>query len=188
MTTVSTKFRRVLAPALTLGCVLFCSAARADVSETLVAAPGTNLSDISVGETIVFDTIMSSTDAGEHLTALPDPHIFWSSFDMELESGVIAPTWSDDLTTNPIVAIWTFLAVAPSTQEVFNGWSDCNTAVSSSGCAVTNLGFSRPADSNHITFEIHAPESNAMAPLLLGITLLISMGTMRRKFGRSGGQ
>ena len=144
--------------------------ARADVIITAAPAPGTDLSRVVVGETLTIDAIGSSADVGEHLTVDPDIHVFWSpSDDMQLVSFVEAPTVFDDLTTDPVLAVATFLAVAPSTQSVFFGWPDCTgLPADTSGCAITNLGASRPLDSNHLDFTI-VPEPSTWAMMLLGL-------------------
>jgi hypothetical protein len=69
----------------------FAISAKPDVIITAAPTPGTDLSEVFVGDTIAIDAIGSSSDVGEHLAALPDIHIFWSSFAMQLESFVAAP-------------------------------------------------------------------------------------------------
>ena len=156
--------------------------AQADTIITLQAATGTDLSNVHVGDTISFDVIGSSTDAGEHLTVFPDVHIFWSSFDMQLTSFFDLGSALNPLTTDPILAVATFLAVNPSTQEVFIGWPDCvGLPGNTSGCAVTNLGATRPADSNHIDFTIQAPEPSSLLLLSIGLVALALWGAFGPK-------
>lgn len=185
-----TKVFRSLAlvpPCLAALCFIgLASPVRADVIESIAAAPGTNLSDIHVGDQLTLRTTLSSTDPGEHFQACCDVHIFWSSFDMELVSAVFAsPVFGVDISTNPVLVDWNFLAVAPSQQEAFNGWSDCfGLPTNNSGCAVTNLGSFRPADSNHLIFTIwEAPEPPSA--LLLPIGLLAVLALRKRSLRTS---
>ena len=149
---------------------------------TAAPAPGTDLSDIHVGDTITIDAFASSGDPGEHFLSFGGSngmHLFWSSFDMQLVSFNFTKAAFNDLTTDPLVDVATFLAVNPSTQSVFFGWPVCTGLPSSTvGCAVTNLGASRPADSNHVDFTILAavPEPGSLA--LLGAALL-ALGLMQ---------
>lgn len=167
--------------------------ARADMIEELVAAPGTDLSNIHFGDTIVFDSIGSSTDAGEHLTAYPDIHIFWATGNLQFVGGAFAPTVFNDLTSSPVLATWTFLvtttinpgdfpAPSPGTQEVYTGFPDCTDPVNNpGGCAQTNLdGAFRPADSNHLDFTIQTTEPSSLALLTAGL-LSLGIVAFRRK-------
>jgi PEP-CTERM motif-containing protein len=164
------------------------SVLRADMIESLAPAPGTDLSNIHVGDTVVFDSIGSSTDAGERLTAAPDIHIFWATGNLQFITGAFAPTLFNDLTTNPVLVTWTFLVTAainpgdftaaPGMQEVFTGFPDCTDPVNNpGGCAQTNLaGAFRPADSNHISFALQTPEPDSLLLLgtgLIGLALLV---------------
>jgi hypothetical protein len=150
---------------------LTCLPVHADVIETLAAAPGTDLSNIHVGDQIILQTTLSSTDAGEHFLSCCDIHIFWSTFDMQYISASFASYAFGDLSTSPVLIDWTFLTVAPSHQEVLNGWSDCVGLPSdNTGCAVTNVGSYRPADSNHLVFDI-LPAPEPASALLLAIGL-----------------
>jgi PEP-CTERM motif-containing protein len=145
--------------------------ARADTIITLQAAPGTDLSNIHVGDTIVLDTIASSTDVGEHLISFPDVHILGFG-DVSNITGSFASTVFDDLTTDPVIVVWSMLAAGPGPVEVFNGWPDCvGLPGDTSGCAVTNLGATRPADSNRLDFTITTPVPEPGTLGLVGLGL-----------------
>ena len=110
--------------------------ARADMIVTLAAAPGTDLSNIHVGDTLVFNSIGSSADVGERLIVNPPIHIFSTDGPIDFVKGVYAPTVGDLLTTSPILAVWTFHAVATGEVEIFNGFPEPGP----SGDVTTNLG------------------------------------------------
>lgn len=171
------KLPRILLLIITSVALVTTAAARADVIITLAPAPGTNLSDIFVGDTIVLDTIASSTDPGEHFTSCCDVHLlgvapFTAPITNADITGVLAPTASNDLTTDPVIATWTIFAAGPGTVSFINGWPDCTGLPSvTTGCAITNLGASRPADSNVLSFEIRVPEPPSIT--ILGTALMV---------------
>ena len=156
----------------------------ADVIETITPAAGTNLSDIHVGDTIVLNTFLSSNDAGETFVSggCCDAHLFGFFGFQVLNGGGITLTTGGDLSTTPAEVQWTLLAVSQASDDIFNGWSDCFPNTSSFGCAVTNLGAFRPADSNHLDFTIQAPVPEPATALLLatGLPLLRSRWRSRR--------
>lgn len=170
--------------------VSLCVSAQADVIISLEPAPGTDLSHVFVGETVVLDTIASSTDAGEHFISCCDVHLLGvSPFTAPLTNadiaGVLAPTAFNDLTTDPVIATWTIFAAAPGIVTFINGWPDCTGLPSvTTGCAITNLGATRPADSNRLQFDILVPEPPSAA--LLGAALgVLGLAMFWRRKSRS---
>lgn len=162
----------------------------ADVMLTLAAAPGTDLFSVHVGDTLIFHTIASSTDAGESFISFPEVHILGSGFFDSL-SGVLASTWSAPLDSNPLLAIWTVHVNGAGPAELYNGWPACTGLPGDpTGCAVTNLGASRPADSNHLLFTVQAAtvaEPGSLALLGIGLLLLVGATLPKRSGDNSWG-
>ena len=185
--TATTRFLSVVA---TLVALTLSVPAQADVIVTLAPEEGLDLSNVHIGDTLVFNTIASSTLEGEFLIAEPDVHLFSIETPGALEfvSGVLRSTWSNPLDSNPVLASWSFLVTGPGNVELFNGWPDCvGLPMDTTGCAVTNFDASRPADSNHVIFSIQAaqvPEPGSVS--LVAVALLLLGAATRRRWKAVG--
>ncbi|HEY4079660.1 MAG TPA: PEP-CTERM sorting domain-containing protein [Burkholderiaceae bacterium] len=173
---MQSMFRRSVSCLATLLLLLaFAAPSRAGLVLTLVPASGTDLSNIHVGDVVHFLTIGSSdVDPTEHLTAM-DVHLFSSGTgDFDWVSISAVPGWFDPLGTNPALMDWSLTATVAGTIDMYNGFSDCNGLPNNvAGCAVTNLGATRPADSNHLTFTINdVPEPSSIALAAAGFLAL----------------
>ena len=175
-------FRHSLSCLATLLLLLaFAAPSRAGLVLTLVPSSSTDLSNIHVGDTLHFLTIGSSdVDPTEHLFSM-DVHLFASGTgDFDWLSISAVPGWFGPLGANPALMDWSFRATAAGTIDLYNGFSDCNGLPNDvSGCAVTNLGATRPADSEHVTFTINdVPEPSSIA---LAVAGFLALGFSRRK-------
>jgi len=150
---------------------------------TLAPTAGTDLSNVHVGDTLQFFTIGSSDvpGVGEHLTVFPNIHLFADTDTFDIFSGVGLAGWGSSLDTHPNLALWTVQVNAAGAYDLFNGFSDClGLPDDTSGCAVTNLSATRPADSNHVTFTVfEMPEPSSLG--LAGLGLLAALRSSRRK-------
>lgn len=156
----------------------FPAPANADMRVTLQAAPGTDLADVSVGDTVSFDVIGTSSDPTEVLL-YEEPHVFYTGGTLNLTSFTYDVT-STLLIDSPVIATLSFQATAAGLGELFIGWPDCTGLPSNTfGCAVTNLEAFRPADSNTVSFSISTPEPSTL--LLLGMGLSLGLLAYRRK-------
>jgi hypothetical protein len=166
--------------ALLLGAV----PSQATLIETLYTAPGTDLSNVHVGDILKFVTRGSSdVDPNEYLTEFPDVHFFADSDIVDFVNIQSVASWSHPWGTTPSLVLWTLKATAAGTVDVWNGFSDCNGLPNdTTGCAITNLGATRPADSNHIVFTIYdVPEPASIGIVSLG---LVALGWSTRKKSR----
>lgn len=174
------KARRFLSIAAVVVIALTCSShAEAGLVVTLAPAGSSDLSNVHVGDTLYFVTRGGSdVDAGigEHLLSLPDIHLF-SDQDMFSVFQPLGYTgiWQNELHSNPNLLYWIVQPSAAGTVTLYNGFSDCNGLPDdTSGCAVTNLGATRPADSNRITFTVSdVPEPSSIALVAIGAFALI---------------
>lgn len=159
----------------------FSGPSRAGLVVTLAPTAATDLSNVHVGDTLQFYSVGSSdVDPTEYLTVFPAVHLFATASLFDIFSGVGLAGWNNPLGTNPHLALWTVRLDTAGTVELYNGFSDClGLPGDTTGCAVTNLGATRPADSNRISFTVHAlPEPSSIALLTLG---LLALGVRRRK-------
>lgn len=163
--------------AVLLAALTFSIRAEAGLVISLEAGSITDLSNVHVGDTLYFVTRGGSDAAvNEHLLSPPDVHLFGDLdiFDVFTALGYTG-VWANELHTNPSLVIWKLEPNAAGTVTLYNGFSDCNGLAEGdvTGCAVTNLGATRPADSNRITFTINAvPEPSSLAIVGLGLFAL----------------
>jgi hypothetical protein len=138
------RFAPVIALAA-LAWLLPLDATKADVMLSAAPAPGTNLSQIHVGNTFTIDLIASSSDAGEHITFVSLSLTFGNIITNNNFS--LAPSGGNDLTTSPLLATATFTATAAGMGEtIFFTAADPQSIV-------TNLGTFHPT-SNTLVFDI----------------------------------
>lgn len=181
---------RLLAMAVLLsGALTFSMRAEAGLVVTLLPASGTDLSNVHVGDTLRFVT-RGGTDVApgidEHLLSFPNVHLFGDQdiFDVFRALGVTG-VWGNNLHSNPNLLLWEVRPNAAGTVTLYNGFSDCNgLPADTSGCAITNLGATRPDDSNRLTFTVHAvPEPPTLVIVGMG---LLALGCCRpRKAGHA---
>jgi hypothetical protein len=180
---MSKDMRWFLVPALLVVFLAFSLPARADTIITLKAAPGTDLLNVHVGDTLNFDVFASTTDTvPEAFTSGADLHVFWDYFDgtMNLLSFKGTPTTFANFQTDPLVFVITFLTTGAGQDQVLVGWPDCTgLPTNTSGCAITNLGASRPADS-FLDFTIQTPEPSTFSLLVVSLLTLATMMVFRR--------
>lgn len=183
MNTFACRFLSMVA--VLLAALTFSVRANAGLVVTLAPSSITDLSNVHVGDMLYFVTRGGTdvaADVAEHLLSPPPVHLFadLDIFDIFTYLGVYG-SWSDDLHSDPRLVIWQLQPNAAGTVTLFNGFSDCNGLPSdTSGCAITNLGATRPADSNRITFTIYnVPEPSTLA--VFGVGLLALAGLRQRK-------
>lgn len=173
--------------AVLLAAFTFSTRANAGLVVSLAPSSITDLSSVHVGDMLYFVT-RGSTDVapaiGEHLLSLPPVHLFGDQdiFDVFEYVGYY-PSWSNDLHSDPALVLWRVQPNAAGTVSLFNGFSDCNGLPGdTSGCAITNLGATRPADSNRITFTIYSvPEPSTLAIVGVGLLALTSRRQTKKK-------
>jgi hypothetical protein len=113
---------------------------------------------------------------GEFFLDFPDVHLLGSGY-FDSIVGTYTSHVFDLLTTSPIIVTWTIHVTSGNqVNEFLNGFPACTgLPADSTGCAVTNLGASRPADSNHIFYTIRTavPEPGSLALVGLAMLLLV---------------
>lgn len=174
MKTFACRFLSMVA--VLLAALTFSVRANAGLVVYLAPSSTTDLSNVHVGDMLYFVTRGGTdvaTDVAEHLLSPPPVHLFsdLDIFNIFTYVGLFG-SWNNDLHSDPSLVLWQLQPNAAGTVTLFNGFSDCNGLPGdTSGCAITNLGATRPADSNRITFTIYSvPEPSTLA--IFGVGLL----------------
>jgi hypothetical protein len=121
-------------------------ATRADVMLTAAAAPGTDLSQIHVGDTFTIDVFASSTDVGEVTTGVSITVV--TSGLANAVSATFAPTLFNDLSTDPLFQVVTWTAALPGIETI-------QFETNAPNFIVTTSGTFHPT-SNELVFDIAA--------------------------------
>lgn len=173
--------------AVLLAALTFSIRANAGLVVTLLPSSATDLSNVHVGDILYFVT-RGGTDVApeidEHLLSRPPVHLFSDQDIFDIFEGVgYYASWGDNLHSDPALGLWRVRPSAAGTVTLFNGFSDCiGLPGDTSGCAITNLGATRPADSNRITFTIYSvPEPSTLAIVGVGLLALTSRRQTKAK-------
>jgi PEP-CTERM motif len=168
-----------------LAVALFSCTAEAGFSLTLVAAPGVNLNNLTVGQVVTIDLIASSTTSGEVTTDFDATQLDVGGVNIigSLTSG---PGFNSPLTSSPIVGILQETVVAAGTGSFYLDFADNFTSSGGYNGHFSTNDNTYFVDTNGLTYTaISVPEPSSLALCGIAGVVGLTVARMRRKRARS---